>query len=118
MNAVLIISHGSRAPQVEETFASIVAMVRTKLPEMLVDSACMQLSDSTVPKAVARLAANNATTVKVVPYFLFTGMHIQSDIPQLIAELAEQYPDISFTIGQTLGVDERLADILVDRIKG
>jgi len=53
-----------------------------------------------------------------VPYFLFMGIHLKEDIPNMVAECAASFPGIRITMDEPLGVDERLADILVDRIKG
>jgi sirohydrochlorin ferrochelatase len=96
--------------------AQIMQMVERRLPEALIDCAYLQLSEATVEKAVARLAGQGASEIRVVPYFLFSGVHLREDIPQMLSELAGQYPNIAFSLGEHLGVDERLVDILVDRI--
>ena len=54
----------------------------------------------------------------MVPYFLFEGIHIQKDIPEEIGEILKKYPGVQVEMGKTLGADERLADILTDRIRG
>ena len=117
MRSVLIIAHGSRAKETENGFDVIVEMVRQKLPELVIESAYMQLSDKTFEAAVTDLVARGATEVRIVPYFLFTGMHIRQDIPEMIDGFAKQFPGVGFSLGQPLGIDERLADVLVDRIK-
>ncbi len=39
-------------------------------------------------------------------------------IPNMIKECTADYPNIKVVMGEPLGVDPRLADILVDRITG
>ena len=117
MKSILLVAHGSKAKATEQAFDKILGMVRAKLPELVIEAAYMQLSDKTLDLAVADLAERGATAIRIVPFFLFTGMHIQKDIPEMIEEFAQQYPHIEFSLANTLGTDERLADILVDRIK-
>jgi len=77
----------------------------------------MEFSDRTVEKGISTLSAKGVTEIKVVPYFLFTGIHIKEDIPNMVAECAVNFPSVKITMGKPLGGDERLADILVDRIR-
>ena len=120
MKGVLVIAHGSRAKETEATLESVLSMVKTKLPaqpEILIECAFMEFSERTVEKGVSALTANGVTEIKIVPYFLFMGIHLKEDIPNMVAECAENFPGVKITMGEPLGVDERLADIIVDRIK-
>ena len=117
MNGVLIIAHGSRAKETEAALEAVLEMVAAKLPETIIECAFMEFSDRTLERGVSALASKGVTEIKIVPYFLFMGIHMKEDIPKLAAECAANFPGIKITIGQPLGVDERLADIVIDRIK-
>lgn len=116
MNGILIIAHGSRANETKITLDRIVNMVRKKIPKTVIAVGYMEFSDPSIEKGLTQLVEQGATAIKVVPYFLFEGIHIREDIPPIIAKFAEKRPGVVITIGSTLGADERLADILVDRI--
>ena len=116
MKGVLVIAHGSRAKETEATLDSVLSMAKSKLPEIIMECAFMEFSDRTVEKGVSALAAKGVTEIKIVPYFLFMGVHLKRDIPEMVAGCAASYPDIKITMGEPLGVDERLANIIVDRI--
>ena len=118
MKGILVIAHGSRAKETEATLEAVLSMVKQKLPEIVVEYAFMEFSDRTVEKGVSALAADGVTEIKVVPYFLFMGIHLKEDIPDMVTECAAGFPGIKITMGEPLGVDERIADILVDRIMG
>ena len=118
MQGILVIAHGSRAKETEATLESVLSMVKAKLPGICIECAFMEFSDRTIEKGVSTLAAMGVTEIKIAPYFLFMGIHMKEDIPNMAAECAANFPDIKITMGEPLGVDERLADILVDRIKG
>ena len=116
MKGILVIAHGSRAKETEATLDAVLSMVKTKLPEIVIECAFMEFSDRTVEKGVSALATKGVTEIKVVPYFLFMGIHLKQDIPNIVAGCAANYPGIRIAMGEPLGVDERLADIVVDRI--
>ena len=117
MKAVLVIAHGSRAKETEATLEAILSMVKAKLPETIIEYAFMEFSDRTVEKGVSALVAKGITEIRIVPYFLFMGIHIKEDIPNMAAECAANFPNIKIAMGEPLGQDERLADVLVDRIR-
>ena len=118
MKAVLVIAHGSRAKETEAVLDAVLSMVKNKLPEIIIESAFMEFSDRTVKKAVASLISKGVTEIKVVPYFLFMGIHLKEDIPDMVAECAADFPELEIKMGEPLGVDMRLAEILIDRIRG
>ena len=117
MNGVLVIAHGSRATETEGTLDAVVSMVQERLPDTLIECAFMGFSDRTIEKGIATLADRGVTEIKIIPYFLFMGIHMKEDIPEMAALNAANYPDIGITMGEPLGIDGRLADILVDRIR-
>ena len=118
MKGILIIAHGSRAKETETTLETIVKIVKEKLPETIIEIAFMEFSDKTVEKGISSLAEKGITEIKIVPYFLFMGIHLKEDIPQMAEESAKKHPNIKITMAPPLGADERLAEIIIDRIKG
>ena len=116
MKGVLVIAHGSRAKETEAALEAVLAMVKTKLPGVAVECAFMEFSDRTVEKGIHSLVDKGVAEVAVVPYFLFMGVHMKEDIPALVAQCAAGLPDIKISMAKPLGIDERLADIIVDRI--
>ncbi|MDR0314044.1 MAG: CbiX/SirB N-terminal domain-containing protein [Treponema sp.] len=118
MKGILVIAHGSRAKETEAVLEAVLSMVKAKLPETVIEWAFMEFSERTVEKGVDALADKGVTEIKIVPYFLFMGIHLKEDIPRIVSECAANYPGVNITMGEPLGIDERLADILADRIKG
>jgi sirohydrochlorin ferrochelatase len=118
MKGILVVAHGSRAKETEAVLETVLSMAKAKLPAAIIEYAFMEFSERTIEKGVAALAARGVTEIKIVPYFLFMGIHLKEDIPAMAAECAANFPGISITMGEPLGADKRLADILVDRIKG
>lgn len=51
-----------------------------------------------------RCVEAGASRVVVAPYFLSRGRHIQDDIPALVAAAREQYPGVTCSIADPIGV--------------
>lgn len=118
MKGVLILAHGSRVETTKRTINEIVDMVRGKITDMPIQIAYMEFCEENIEHGIQALIEKGVTQIKAVPYFLFEGIHIKEDIPNEIGEILKNYPDVKLEMGHTLGADQRLADILVDRIKG
>jgi sirohydrochlorin ferrochelatase len=116
MKGILILAHGSREKETENTFHKIFDMVKDRFPNMPIEMAYMQFCDATIEKGLDKLIEKGATEIKIVPYFLFDGVHIREDIPAAIKNYLGKRQEIKVTLAGTLGADERLADILADRI--
>ncbi|MEG0923602.1 MAG: CbiX/SirB N-terminal domain-containing protein [Anaerovoracaceae bacterium] len=118
MKGILILAHGSRVKTTKDTINQVVDMVREKITDIPVIVAYMEFCDENIEYGIKTLVEKGVDEIKAVPYFLFEGIHIKEDIPNEIGEILKKYPDVKLEMGNTLGVDSRLADILVDRIKG
>ena len=68
-------------------------------------------------KRFDRLRERGCTDVVVIPYFLFEGVHICKDIPEVIRAYAAEHPEIRIRLGRTLGVDDRLAVIVSEQVQ-
>lgn len=112
-----MLAHGSRNGETEASFEQIVAYARGKLDVEYIETAYMEFRGVNLEKGMLNLVNKGVTDIRIVPYFLFDGMHIREYIPGKIREFQKDHPGIDVTLGKTLGVDKRLADVLADRIR-
>lgn len=112
---LIVIGHGSRSRDAVEAFFQVVDLVRKRSDFQSVEGAFMELSKPSIPEVVAGVAQSGVTEIVFVPYFLYEGIHIKEDIPQMIREIAANYPGVSFKLARPIGVEPVLADILLDR---
>lgn len=116
MEAILVIGHGSRSLEAQNEFNRVVNMVSEK-SGAIVKGASMELCDPDIPSAVEELLNENPEikVIKAVPLFLFEGIHIKVDIPEILEKKREKYPHVEFRFGKPIGVESLLADILIKR---
>jgi sirohydrochlorin ferrochelatase len=116
--AVLIVDHGSRLPEANELLLAAAARVRERLPDRLVRTAHLDLAEPAIPDAIDALVEEGAGEIVVAPWFLSPGAHTARDLPRLAAEAARRHPAVRIVCAPPLGLDERLVDLLLERITG
>lgn len=114
---LIILGHGSRAPEAAETLAAVTGMVKAKTGYDRVECASLQLSEPDLPGVVGELAAAGVERILVVPFLIASGQHVKEDIPALLEELRGKYPGVQMHLGRPLGADPRLAEIVLDRVE-
>ena len=114
-NALMIVGHGSRSADAVAEFEQVVACVAAKAVFGKVLGAHMELAKPSIEEVAAELHASGYTKVVVAPYFLFMGNHIKKDIPEILENIAQQYPDMEFNMAKPIGFEPMLADILLKR---
>lgn len=113
-SALIVLGHGSRNPSATAQFMELVAQLRARRGDLVLP-AFMELAEPSLADAVAEAVAGGAGEIVVQPCFLFDGMHISRDIPEMLAEFAGEHPAVTFRFGKPFGADARLADLLLER---
>ncbi|MDH5492181.1 MAG: sirohydrochlorin cobaltochelatase, partial [Myxococcales bacterium] len=98
MRALLLVDHGSRRADANETLEQMSALLRERLggaqAEVRVAFAHMELASPSLPEAFESLAEAGATQIVIVPYMLTPGRHAIEDIPRIAAECAARHPGL------------------------
>ncbi|MHB1394594.1 MAG: sirohydrochlorin chelatase [Clostridia bacterium] len=117
MNGVLILAHGSKRTETEKILKSLTAKVKDKTGESLIYLAYLQFSEQNLEVGIDYLVGKGATKIKVIPMFLFDGVHVTEDIPNELNEIMRKHSGIEIKMSRHLGDDDRIADIIADRIR-
>ena len=108
----LIIDHGTRNEEARETFSRFVAALANARPDWLVE-----LVEPGFVAGIDALVARGATQIFVHLHFLGAGYHVRESIPELVAEVSQRHASISIKIGEPLGHDPRIVDLVLDRME-
>lgn len=84
VSAVLLLSHGSRDPRAEYVVGELVSAVAART-HLIVRAAHLDFTAPTAEVALRRLAAEDITSVRVVPLLFTPGYHLTHDVPKAIA---------------------------------
>jgi len=115
--AVIVVGHGSRDKKAKLAFLEVVALIKKKLKKVRIEPAFLQFSSQDVPKALEKLVQEGYKEIVLFPLFLFQGIHVNQDIPDLIKKEKERFSGLNIIPASPLWPDERIVDIAVQRIK-
>lgn len=115
--AVVVLGHGSRAAGAAKLLEWVAGRLALQL-DCPVRAASLQFNRPTLEECCRQLAAEGARRVAVAPYFLFSGNHLTGDIPGEIERIREAVPGVELVLTPPLGADERLVEVLRERITG
>ncbi|MCL6478267.1 MAG: CbiX/SirB N-terminal domain-containing protein [Peptococcaceae bacterium] len=113
---IILLSHGSRLPDALNTLHELVEKVKAGGDFDLVTGASLQFNQPDLQTAVARTVSAGMDRIIVAPLFLYMGMHMKKDIPEILDQERKKYPHVRFDMTGNIGADNKLAEILLDRI--
>ncbi|TVS15143.1 MAG: hypothetical protein EA424_17190 [Planctomycetaceae bacterium] len=113
---ILIISHGSPRAEANRGFEALVARVASRLQPADVLPAFFSIVRPDIPDQVAAMASRGVRRILLLPYFLYSGQHVTVDIPALLDQCRNQFPDVALEVLPNLENDPVLEDLLVERL--
>lgn len=113
---IILVDHGSKRDEANRLLEDVAQLLRGTTDARILEIAHMELAEPTIAQAFARCVAQGAKRVVVHPYFLAPGRHSTSDIPRMVAEAAESFRGVAYTVSAPLGLDPRMTDVIRDRI--
>lgn len=115
-SAILLVGHGSRRSEANDALVKLRELVEWKRPGSKIAYCFLQFAKPNLREALAELDENHLEEITIVPVFLYDGIHIQEDIPAILAEEATARPHLRLVLAPVLGIDERMAEIIWDRV--
>jgi sirohydrochlorin ferrochelatase len=113
--ALLVMVHGSPRPSSNADMFTVVERVRARGLFGFVQVGFMELNEPDIPAAIESCVESGADKVVAVPYFLHAGTHVADDLPGLLEDAARRHPGVTFLMGDFLGHDPLIADVVRDR---
>lgn len=117
--SIILIGHGS--PKKEANNLEIMAnmlhhMLHSGCGNDCVSVSYLQFAEPEIMETIKKHAENGAKRIVIHPFFLNAGMHVTKDIPELIEEARKLFPGVEFIYTQPLGIHEKLAQVVMERI--
>ncbi len=114
---ILLFAHGARDPAWARPFEAAADRLRQRLAaqnDTEVRLAFLEFMTPTLGEAGAALADAGCQNVTVVPLFLGAGGHVRKDLPALMAQLSERYPQVQWRLSRAVGETDLLVQALAD----
>ncbi len=116
MNAILLVSHGSRSPQIKKEILALVQQLKKKSGIVIVEPAFLQIGSPNVPKGIERCLKKGAMQVTVLLNFLHSGKHATDDIPKIMEQARRKHPKVTFRVTKPIGQTEHLCELFLKMI--
>ena len=116
MKGILIVDHGSRKDEANEMLPHMAELIQSlAVGDVVVRHAHMELADPDIGEGFADCVRAGATEVIVFPYMLSPGRHSTSDIPRMVAKVAQAFPGVGYSVTPAFGLHDKLAEVVLER---
>lgn len=116
-SAILLIAHGSRRAEANADLLEAARLLSQRRPNEILEIAYLELAQPDIPAAARRCVERGAEEVRLLPYFLSAGAHVQEDLRAFRDQFERQFPGVRFVCCPPLGLDSRLIDVLLERLE-
>lgn len=114
--ALILFAHGARDAEWASPMRRVCAAVHAQAPELRVELAFLEFMTPTLRDCAQILLAENYRRLIVLPMFIAQGGHLKHDLPQLIDELREQNPQVSFELAGAVGEVKSVVQAMADHV--
>lgn len=118
MKALIIIAHGSRKALSNSEFNEFVKQIAkedTSYDKVL--PAFLELCEPSIEESTKILCEDSYDEIYYYPYFLNSGRHILSDIPEIIEKLQKEYSDKKLILLPHFGKSEKIKNVILEDIE-
>ena len=120
MERIIIAGHGSPkkdANNIEQIAGLLHNIIHPGCGDDCVKVAYLQFVKPDIMETLTACVKEGADKVIIHPYFLSNGMHVSTDIPEIIKEAQGMYPDVKFIYTEPLGIHNKMAEVVRERIE-
>jgi sirohydrochlorin ferrochelatase len=114
---IAIFAHGSSVASANDSVRAVAGRVARQGGFELVEAAFLEQGTPDLAEAVVRLADRGASRILVVPYFLTLGLHLQRDLPRIVADIARIQPSVEIRVTAPLDGHPAMAQALIERAR-
>lgn len=120
MEHIILIGHGSPKKDAN-TIDQVGRLLHDRIHQGCggdcVRAAYLQFAEPDIMTAITDCVQAGAERIVLHPYFLYSGMHVTKDIPEVIRAAGERYPAVEFVYTEPLGTHDKLVQIVMERIE-
>ena len=114
--AVIIVDHGSRRAEANDMLLTTALAYKRSSKVEIVEAAHMEMASPSIADAYRRCVEQGAAHIICHPFFLSPGRHVQEDIPALMREASLQFPDVTYSITEPLGIQNGIVELISQSI--
>ncbi len=114
---IILFAHGSVVEEANQSVHDLASQIRHLGRFHFVRAAFLDCAHPNLGEAIAEAVNAGSARVIVIPYFLTMGIHLQRDLPSLVAPERKKYPHVAIDVGQSLEGHPLMWSIILERIE-
>jgi sirohydrochlorin ferrochelatase len=114
---IIVFAHGSRIEAANQAVRSAAADLARAGDCPVVEAAFLELGRPSLEEAADLLIAKGVGRLVIIPYFLTPGMHLERDLPALVARISKKNNSIQVLVTASLDGHPGLVQVLADRAR-
>lgn len=113
-NALIIVAHGSR----KESSNSEVMLLGEKVKPLVntqydvVKTTFLEFAEPSLEESIKASVKEVVRHIVILPYFLASGNHVFHDIPAIVKQMGNIYPEVKIELKEHLGSATGMAKLL------
>lgn len=116
MNAILLVSHGSKEPTARQEIEALIPKIKKRSGVPIVHSAFLEIESPDIPGGIRQCIEEGATQVTILLNFLNSGRHASVDIPKIIRQACKDHPGVKFNITRPIAQQDTVVDIFLKQL--
>ena len=111
---IILFAHGSRDELWRLPIEAVADRIQRISAETVVLCAYLELTKPDLPTTVELMRQQSIHEITIVPMFLGVGRHAREDLPELVRQLQQSCPDMTFTLRRAIGEEPRLTEAMAE----
>ena len=111
-SGVILFAHGSRDPLWRLPIDAVADRMRAQQATLPVAVAFLELTEPDLPSTVEVLMKQGVVHVRIVPMFLGVGRHAREDLPEMVRQLSDAYPQMRFELAPAMGEHPAMTSLM------
>jgi sirohydrochlorin cobaltochelatase len=103
--ALVLFAHGARDPRWAQPFQRLQQLIQAQSPTVKVELAFLECMTPSLPDCVQQMVLAGHAEITVVPVFLGQGGHVLRDLPLMLDQLRQTYPELRLNVAPAAGED-------------
>jgi sirohydrochlorin cobaltochelatase len=112
----MVCGHGSRDPEAITEFELVAAGLKTRLPDLAIETGYLEFARPIIREGLEKLAARGVGRILALPSMLFAASHVKNDLPWEVNSFAAAYPGIELRFSRELAIEPKLLKAAAERI--